>query len=272
MAPPLNVSSCAHVIPGNGSKKRKRKKGGKRPHKLRIETLRHPGLTPHFHHGGGGHWTILGGPPSMVQGQTQSCRPQPDSEDWHVQVDFTGSYKPYIDFYEGYMDYGDNGECSNVSLRSDLGFDYGEDPSMEVEEVLSGHPPNISDVESADSKSDEPPALKIPPKAPPRRCRLGASKPSSAAQREATAFEEETPSTWAYSSGTRVPVPKPRRGNVSVPVSVVILIPVLPPAVLLALARVGSLGPWPRHLALALRPQPDKLERRESRCWGGALS
>ncbi|KAK1795100.1 hypothetical protein P4O66_010283 [Electrophorus voltai] len=75
---------------------------------------------------------------------------------------------PYMDFYEGYTDYGGNGEC-DISLRSDLGFDYGEDLSMEVEEILYGDPPNISDVESADFESDEPPALKIPPKAPPRR-------------------------------------------------------------------------------------------------------
>ncbi|KAK1796493.1 hypothetical protein P4O66_009522, partial [Electrophorus voltai] len=104
-------------------------------------------------------------------------------------------------------------ECSNISLRSDLGFDYGEDPSMEVEEVLIGDPPIVNDVASADSKSDEPPALKILPKAPPKRYRSGVSKPSRAAQREATAFEEETPSTRAYSPRTHAPVPKPRRGK-----------------------------------------------------------
>ncbi|KAK1793812.1 hypothetical protein P4O66_001539 [Electrophorus voltai] len=118
-----------------------------------------------------------------------------------------------MDYYKGYVDYGDNGECSDVSLWSDLGFDYVEDPSMEVEEVLNGDPPNVSDVESAASKSNEPPALKIPPKASPMRCHSGASKPSHAAQREATVFEEEIPSTRAYSPGTHAPLPKPRRGK-----------------------------------------------------------
>ncbi|KAK1794597.1 hypothetical protein P4O66_001317 [Electrophorus voltai] len=149
---------------------------------------------------------------SMVQGRTQGRTP-PDYKDWHSEVDSVGSYNPYMDYYEGYADYADNGESSDVSQRSDLVFDYVEDPSMEVVEVLYGDPPNVSDIESADSKSDEPLALKIPPKAPPRRCRSGGSKPSCAAQREAIAFEEETPSTRAYSPGTPAPVPKPRRGK-----------------------------------------------------------
>ncbi|KAK1789158.1 hypothetical protein P4O66_015102 [Electrophorus voltai] len=76
-------------------------------------------------------------------------------------------YDPYMDFHKGYTDYGDYRECSDVSLRSDLGFDYGEDPSMEVEKVLYGDT-NVSDAESADSESDEPLALKIPPEGPPR--------------------------------------------------------------------------------------------------------
>ncbi|KAK1788417.1 hypothetical protein P4O66_016849, partial [Electrophorus voltai] len=138
---------------------------------------------------------------------------QPDSEDRHTEMDSAGSYDPYMDFYKGYADYGDNGECSDVSLWSDLGFDYGEEPPMEVEEVLCGDSPNVSDVESADYESDEPPALKIPPKALPRRCRSGASKLSRVAQSEVTAFEEESPFTRPYSPRTRAPVPKPRRGK-----------------------------------------------------------
>ncbi|KAK1805842.1 hypothetical protein P4O66_012891 [Electrophorus voltai] len=121
----------------------------------------------------------------------ESYGPQLDYEDRHVEVHLAGSYNPYMDFYEGYADYGDNGECRGFSLRSDLALDYEEDLSIEVEEVLYGDPPN--------SKSDEPPALKIPPKAPHR--------------------------------------------SVSVPVSVIVLIPVFPPSVLLTLARVGSVGP-----------------------------
>ncbi|KAK1789907.1 hypothetical protein P4O66_002236 [Electrophorus voltai] len=133
----------------------------------RSEILRHPGLTPHSHHGGGGRWTILGGPPKYGPGSdsAESYRPQPYSEDRHAEVDSAGSYDPYMDFHEGYTDYGEYGECRDISLRSDLGFDYGEDSSMEVEEVLYGDPPNGSDVESADSESDEALALQIPPKA-----------------------------------------------------------------------------------------------------------
>ncbi|KAK1788778.1 hypothetical protein P4O66_002587 [Electrophorus voltai] len=150
---------------------------------------------------GGGHRTIWGwgGGGGPEYGRTGS-----DSENRHTEVDSAGSYDPYKDFHEGYADYGDHWECSDVSLRLDLGFDYEEDLSMEVEEVLYGDPPNVSDTESADSKSDKPPPLKIPPKAPPRRCCWGVSKPSRAAQRGATALEEETFPTRAYSPGTRV--------------------------------------------------------------------
>ncbi|KAK1793495.1 hypothetical protein P4O66_011872, partial [Electrophorus voltai] len=94
-----------------------------------------------------------------------------------------------------------------------LGFNYGEDPSMKVEEVLYGDPPNGSDIASAHSEGDESPAFQILPKAPPRKCCLGASKPSRAAQRGVTALEEETLSTRAYSPRTRALVPKPRRGK-----------------------------------------------------------
>ncbi|KAK1784671.1 hypothetical protein P4O66_003355 [Electrophorus voltai] len=134
----------------------------------------------------------------------ESYRPEPD----HSEVDSTGSYDPYMDYYKSYVDYGARWECSNVILRSDLGFDYVEDPPMEVEEVLYGDPPTDSEVKSADSRSEEPPLPKRPPKAPPRRCLSEAGKPFCVAQRE-----EETPSTRAYSFGTCAPVPKPRRSK-----------------------------------------------------------
>ncbi|KAK1804707.1 hypothetical protein P4O66_003563 [Electrophorus voltai] len=192
-------------MPGKGSKRRKGKKGGKCPSTIR--TMKSSVILASLHTPTTGEEATGGFLGSPEYG------PQLDYEDRHLEGDSTGSYDSNMDYYEGYADYGDNGECSNVSLWSDLGFNYGEDLSMEVEEVLYGDPPNISDVESADSKSDEPQALKILPKAPPRRCRLGASKPSRAAQREMTAFEEETSSTTAYSPGTCVSVPKPRRGK-----------------------------------------------------------
>ncbi|KAK1791998.1 hypothetical protein P4O66_001782 [Electrophorus voltai] len=189
-------------MPGKGSKRRKGKKGGKRPSTIRavrssvILALLHTPTTGE--EATGGFWE---GPEYGPGSESvETYRPQQDYEDWN---------DPYMDFSEGYADYGDNGECSDVGLRSDLGSDYVEDPSMEVEEVLCGDPPNVSDVES----TDEPPAFKIPPKAPPKRYCSGASKPSRAAQREATAFEEETPPTRAYSPRTHAPDPKPRRGK-----------------------------------------------------------
>ncbi|KAK1806104.1 hypothetical protein P4O66_012815 [Electrophorus voltai] len=101
---------------------------------------------------GGGHWTILGGPEyGPGSDPAESYGPQPDYENRHSEVDSAGSYDPYMDYYKGYADYGDYGECRAISLRLDLGFDYVEDPSMEVEEVLYGDPPNFSDVESVDS-------------------------------------------------------------------------------------------------------------------------
>ncbi|KAK1791062.1 hypothetical protein P4O66_002106 [Electrophorus voltai] len=75
-----------------------------------------------------------------------------------------------------YVDYERNMENSDVSLRSDSEFDRGEDPLMEVEEVLYGDSPSVSDTASADYKSDEPLVPKGSPKAPPRARHSEASK------------------------------------------------------------------------------------------------
>ncbi|KAK1802121.1 hypothetical protein P4O66_004374 [Electrophorus voltai] len=37
----------------------------------------------------------------------ESYRPQPNYEDRHMEVDSTGSYDPYMEFHEGYTDYGE---------------------------------------------------------------------------------------------------------------------------------------------------------------------
>ncbi|KAK1792085.1 hypothetical protein P4O66_001860 [Electrophorus voltai] len=71
-----------------------------------------------------------------------------------------------MDYSEGYAEYGERGEYSDVSLRSDLGSNYGEDPPMEVEEVLHGDSRTDIDVHSGVSGNDEPPTRMIPPKAP----------------------------------------------------------------------------------------------------------
>ncbi|KAK1793200.1 hypothetical protein P4O66_011601 [Electrophorus voltai] len=191
---------------GRGAKEGKERK--QTPiHNPRRETLHHPGLTPYSYNRGGGHWWILGG------GWVWS-RPQPDYGEQYVEDQYSaGSKDPYMDYYEGYADYGGRGECSDISLRLDLGFDYVEDLSMEVEEVLYGDPLTDSDVESVISRSDEPPAHRISLKTPSRRCRWRASKPSHAAHIEATSFEEETPSTTTHSPGAHAPLPKPCRGK-----------------------------------------------------------
>ncbi|KAK1793746.1 hypothetical protein P4O66_001481 [Electrophorus voltai] len=136
----------------------------------------------------------------------ESYSPQPDYEDWHTEVDSAVFYNHYMDFHEGHVDYGEYRECSDVSLRSDGGFDYGEDPSTEVEEVLYGDPSNGSDVASTDSENDETPARQISPKALPRRRCLGVSKPSRVVQRGATTLEDTQPtrvySTWNSRAST----------------------------------------------------------------------
>ncbi|KAK1804709.1 hypothetical protein P4O66_003565 [Electrophorus voltai] len=116
---------------------------------------------------------------------TGSYRDQPDYGKRHSVVDSAESYNPYMDYSEGYAEYGERAEYSDISLRSDLGSDYGEDPQMEVEEVLHGDCLTDSEVHSIISGNDKPLARTIPAKAPPR----------------------------AYNPGTCTPVPKPHRGK-----------------------------------------------------------
>ncbi|KAK1789619.1 hypothetical protein P4O66_015522 [Electrophorus voltai] len=111
----------------------------------------------------------------------ESHRPQLDYEHRHPEVDSAGSYDLNMDCYEGYVNYGDRGECSDVSLQSDFKSDNMEDLPMEVEEVLYGDSLTDSDIQSAVSKNDKPPPPKIPPKAPPRRyrCKKAISRDTS---------------------------------------------------------------------------------------------
>ncbi|KAK1795689.1 hypothetical protein P4O66_001179 [Electrophorus voltai] len=199
-----------------------------------------------------------------------------------------------MDFYKGYVDYGDYRECSDINLWSDLGFDHGEDLSMEVGEVLNGDPPNISYVESTDSKSNESLALKIPrlhlvgatpeigkaTDAPPLTGVRKSLPPKSAKgdppQVGGTPTQSTTGGQARVPAGLSriftsplcsfVPVPitvsvpitlshfvsVPVPISVSIPVSVIVLIPVLPPGVLLLLARVGSLGPLASPFGIGL--------------------
>ncbi|KAK1806980.1 hypothetical protein P4O66_005461, partial [Electrophorus voltai] len=138
-------------MPGKG-KKKKGKKGSKHPPTaLARKPYRFLGTLPTptvgesgpVHNRGGTHWTIWGGLDS-----TESYRDQPDYENRHSELDSAESCEPYMDYYEGYAEYGEREEYSDISLRSDLGSDYAEDPSMEVEEVLYGDSPTDIDAPS----------------------------------------------------------------------------------------------------------------------------
>ncbi|KAK1803195.1 hypothetical protein P4O66_021722, partial [Electrophorus voltai] len=63
-----------------------------------------------LHNGGGTHWRILGGP---VYGpgsdSADSYRDQPDYNNQHSEVDSAGTYDPYMDYSEGYAEYGERG-------------------------------------------------------------------------------------------------------------------------------------------------------------------
>ncbi|KAK1804003.1 hypothetical protein P4O66_003760 [Electrophorus voltai] len=150
----------------------------------------------------------------------ESYRAQPDYEDRHTEVDFAGSYNPYMYYYEGYSDCGVRGEYSDISLQLDLGSVYVEDPPVEVKEVLYGDSLTDCDVQSVVSGNDKPPASMIPQKALLRMYCLGTSKPAHVKYLKATLFKEETPFTRAHSLRTRVPVPNPNW--VTPPVSVAI--------------------------------------------------
>ncbi|KAK1791435.1 hypothetical protein P4O66_013447, partial [Electrophorus voltai] len=158
-----------------------------------------------------------------------------------------------MDYSEGYAEYGERGEYSDVSLWSDLGSDYGKDPPMEVEEVLHGDSLADSVVYSAISGNDDPLPRTILPKDPPRRFHLGISKPARVKLLEATSSRRKLPlpghttpelmclhlslieerggdrsaqpRAWQITLSPFVSVPV----SVSIPVSVVILVPVLPP-------------------------------------------
>ncbi|KAK1799539.1 hypothetical protein P4O66_000421 [Electrophorus voltai] len=109
----------------------------------------------------------FGGGPGYGPGSDsmESYRVQ-NYEDRQTEVDSAGSYNPYMDYPEGYTDCGERGEYSDVSLRSDLGSDYVEDPPMEVE-VLYGDSLADSDVQPVVSGNDEPPARRYHPRLRP---------------------------------------------------------------------------------------------------------
>ncbi|KAK1802657.1 hypothetical protein P4O66_004171 [Electrophorus voltai] len=91
----------------------------------------------------------------------ESYGDQPDYENRRSEVDSTGSYNPCLDDYGVYADYGEKGECSDISLRSDMGSDREQDTPMEVEEDSHRDLPSHSD-----AKGPENDALPTP-KAPP---------------------------------------------------------------------------------------------------------
>ncbi|KAK1792434.1 hypothetical protein P4O66_012381 [Electrophorus voltai] len=139
----------------------------------------------------------------------ESYGDQPDHEHRHSEMGSAGSYDPCLDNH--YTDYGETGECSNVSLRSDMGYYREEDTPMDVEKDPHRDLPSHSDAKS--SENDEPPAPKAPPKAPPRACHHRASKLPRVASRKALLSEKDTPPPKAKSPRAHMPMPKSRGGN-----------------------------------------------------------
>ncbi|KAK1787231.1 hypothetical protein P4O66_002748 [Electrophorus voltai] len=67
------------------------------------------------------------------------------------------------------------------------------------------------DTVSADSESKEPPAPKVPPEAPPRRCRPRISRLPNGARRESSSSDKDTPPAKARSSRAQAPTLEPRK-------------------------------------------------------------
>ncbi|KAK1793962.1 hypothetical protein P4O66_010876, partial [Electrophorus voltai] len=117
---------------------------------------------------GGTHWTILGPDYGPGSDSAESYRDQPDYKNRHSEEDSTTP--TWITIRD---DCGEKREYSDISLRSDMGSDYAEDPPMEVEEVLHGDSPADSDALSVVSENDAPPAPTRWPKAPTRSLEEG---------------------------------------------------------------------------------------------------
>ncbi|KAK1799449.1 hypothetical protein P4O66_007675, partial [Electrophorus voltai] len=183
----------------------KGKKGGKRsPPALLI-----PGHTP---------GNATGGVRECGPGgdSVESYRPTSGYRDWYNDVQYLKS-----DSVESYYPM-ERPSVILASLHTRTTGEESTDPPMEVEEVLHGDSLADSDVHSVVSGNDTIPYNNA----------RGSTQEVSPRRRQAS--PRETPRV-ALSPFVSVAV------SVSVPVSVV-LIPVLPSSVLLALARVGSLG------------------------------
>ncbi|KAK1803159.1 hypothetical protein P4O66_021209 [Electrophorus voltai] len=130
----------------------------------------------------------------------------------YSESDSARFYDPTMDYHEGYVDSERKEEYSDISLQSYFESNREEDPSMEVEEVFYRDSLSVSD--TADSESDEPPAPKAPPKAPPRVRHSGASKlPRVTCEEASSSSEEDTPPPKANSPRAHAPTPKPRKVN-----------------------------------------------------------
>ncbi|KAK1789813.1 hypothetical protein P4O66_015688, partial [Electrophorus voltai] len=204
-----------------GKGKRKGNKGSKHPSTAHtgkppvlLGTLLTPtrGLASWIFNEVGTRLTILGGGPIYGQGSdsAESCRDQPDYEKWHSDVDSAGCYSPYLEDYRGYAGYEEKGECSDVSLQSDMGSVREGNIPMKVEEDPHRDLPSHSDAKG--SGNDEPSVPKAPPKALPGvRC-LRASSLPWVASREVSS-EEDTPLPKVKGPRAHAPMPKPRGGK-----------------------------------------------------------
>ncbi|KAK1791328.1 hypothetical protein P4O66_013344, partial [Electrophorus voltai] len=136
-----------------------------------------------------------------------------------------GSYYPYADHQEYYgeqdesecqMDTDLRSEYTEVSSRSGSKVDQKENPAMELAEALHLDSPSEMDTVLADSECKEPPAPKVPSKAPPRRFRSKTSRWPKEACDWVLSSEEDTPSAKDRSPKAEAPKPKPSKGKKAV--------------------------------------------------------
>ncbi|KAK1795975.1 hypothetical protein P4O66_009076, partial [Electrophorus voltai] len=181
-------------------------------------------------------------------------------------MDSAGSYDPYLDNPMGDTDYGETEECSDVCLQSESGSDCEEESPMDVEHP-HGDLPSHGHAKSSHSK--EPPGHATQVRAGEqgrlagRHCcqiwtlhrlrpgaleRMRLRRSLVQAKRQPHQYQNRDGRRYLGWRGTL-----PARMCVRVPVSVIVLVPVLPPATLFVLARGGLSGPSISPFGVGLR-------------------
>ncbi|KAK1789641.1 hypothetical protein P4O66_015538 [Electrophorus voltai] len=216
--PPCHRNIDHRRMPGKKCKKNKKGKKGKNRSSpaLTEKPAICPGNLGNVTTGESAPRKFWGGPGcSSGEDSVESYRPLMDYENWYKgdqSWDYQESYWESEQRW-GYMDVSLRSKCTDVSFLSDSTIHQVENPAVEMEEALYRDSLLEMDTISADyvSASEEPPAPKVPPKAPPRRCQPGISRLPNGACREASSSDEDTPPVKARSSRVHAPTPKPHK-------------------------------------------------------------